>query len=65
MELLTAASEPIPGFSDVHAAELFGDRISGEYRWKTDSDLSSLAGQPVRMRFHLNDADIFAFQFAP
>ncbi len=65
VELLTAAGEPIAGFSGTHAGELFGDRISGEYRWKSDSDLSSLAWQLVRLRFHLKDADIFAFQFVP
>ena len=31
--------------------------------WKNGSDVSSLAGQPIRLRFRLKDADLFALQF--
>jgi hypothetical protein len=31
--------------------------------WRGGSDLSSLAGQPIRLRFWLKDADLFALQF--
>ena len=35
----------------------------GARAWKNGSDVSSLAGKPVRLRFRLKDADLFAFQF--
>jgi hypothetical protein len=31
--------------------------------WKNGSDVSSLAGNPIRLRFRLKDADLFALQF--
>jgi hypothetical protein len=33
--------------------------------WQGRSDLSALAGRPVRLRFVLKDADVFALRFAP
>ncbi len=32
--------------------------------WKGSSDLSKLAGKPVRLRFFLRNCDLYAFQFA-
>jgi len=31
--------------------------------WKTQSGLSPIVGQTVRVRFVLRDADLFSFQF--
>ena len=31
--------------------------------WMNGSDVSSLAGKPIRLRFRLKDADLFALQF--
>jgi hypothetical protein len=33
--------------------------------WKNGSDVSTLAGQPVRIRFVMKDADLYAFRFQP
>jgi len=32
--------------------------------WQTDADLSKIAGQPVRIRFALREADLFSLRFA-
>jgi len=32
--------------------------------WKHGSSVARLAGRPVRLRFRMKDADLFAFQFS-
>jgi hypothetical protein len=43
---------------------VFGDSLERQVTWKTGGDLGSLAGKPVRLRFVLRDADLYALQFA-
>ena len=31
--------------------------------WKSGSDLSSLSGKPIRLRFVMGDADLYSFRF--
>ena len=45
------------------SVELIGNEIDRTVNWKNGSDVGSLAGKPVRLRFVLQDADLFAFQF--
>lgn len=42
--------------------ELFGDELDAVVSWKSGSDISQLAGKPVRFHFALRDADVFALQ---
>ncbi|MBI1903275.1 MAG: hypothetical protein HYS13_19410, partial [Planctomycetia bacterium] len=53
----------LAGFSLSDCEELIGNEIERAVRWKAGSDVSSLAGKPVRLRFSLKDADVFSFQF--
>ena len=53
----------IKGFGIKDAEPIFGDTIEREVKWKGNPDLSKLAGRPVRIRFVLNEADIYSFQF--
>ena len=39
------------------------DSVSQVVTWKGNSDVSKLAGQVVRLRFEMQDAKLFAFQF--
>ncbi len=55
--------EPIAGFSLDDCVELLGDDIERVVRWSGGSDVSSLEGVPVRLRFVLRDADLYAFRF--
>jgi hypothetical protein len=64
VEIQDASGQPMDGFSLADCAELFGDSIARRVTWKNDADLSLLAGKPVRLRFDLKDADLYAFQFA-
>jgi len=42
---------------------LFGDELERIVEWKTGSNLSGFAGRPVRLRFVMKDADVFALSF--
>ncbi len=39
---------------------LFGDEMDALVKWQAGGDLTDLMGQPVRFRFVLRDADVFA-----
>ena len=65
VELQDEAGQPLPGFALDDAVPLFGDELDAMMTWKSSDDVSSLAGRPVRMRFVLKDADLFALRFAP
>ena len=56
---------PLGGFSLDDCIELLGDDLERTVRWSGGSDLSHLAGIPIRLRFVLRDADLYAFQFVP
>ena len=64
VELQDADGNPLEGFSQADADEVFGDQIEGVVTWNGNRDVSSLAGNPVRIRFVLKDADLYAFRFA-
>ena len=63
VELTDAAGKPLPGFSLADSDEHFGDSLDRTFTWREKSDTSSLAGKPVRLRFRLRDAEVYAFQF--
>jgi hypothetical protein len=63
VEVQTAAGEPIPGYTLKECKLIVGDSLERTVEWVTSSDLSALAGQAVRFRFVMSDADIFALQF--
>ena len=64
VELLDAETETaISGF-DKESSDPFGeDRIDHVMTWKGSSDVSSLQGKSIKLRFHLDKAKLFAFQF--
>ena len=63
VEIQDAQGHPQAGFTLNDCPEMFADEIEGVVRWENGSDVSSLAGKAVRLRFQLNDADIYAFKF--
>ena len=63
VEVLEASGEPIAGFSGDSAKVYRGfDKLRLEPIWKRDANLSSLRGKEVRLRFHLSNAKLYAFQ---
>ena len=63
VEIQDESGTPIPGFSLADSQGLVGDTIEQQVRWKNGSDVSSLAGKAVRLRFVMQEADLFAIQF--
>jgi len=54
---------PVKGFSLDDCVEVLGDDLERTVCWKGGSDVSRLAGRPVRLRFVMEDADLFALHF--
>ncbi len=63
VEIQDADHKPIPGFTLADSAEMIGNEIERAASWKGKQDVSSLAGRPVRLRFVLKDADLYAMRF--
>jgi hypothetical protein len=63
IEIQDATGKPIKGFALADCPEIFGDQIEQVVAFKTGSDVSRLAGRPIRLRFVLKDADLYSFQF--
>ena len=63
-ELQNAAGEPLQGFALADCKTLVGDSIEQQVRWENDRDLSATAGMPVRLRFVMQEADLFSLRFA-
>jgi len=65
IEIQDEYGKPLPGFSLDESPEIFGDAVERAVPWPEDRNLAALAGKPVRLRFVLKDADLFAFRFSP
>ena len=63
VELQDISGRPITGFSMDDCPDHFGDEIEGVVKWSSGVSLSTLAGSPVRLRFAVKDADLYAFKF--
>ncbi len=63
VEIQDADGTAVPGFTLADCPEMFADEIEGPVAWNASGDVSRLAGKPVRLRFALMDADLYAFKF--
>lgn len=63
VEIQNAAGSAVEGFALEDCEEIFGDEIEKVVKWEGGGDVSRLAGKPVRLRFALQDADLYAFRF--
>jgi hypothetical protein len=63
VELQDTHGTPVAGFALSDAQALRGDNLAAAITWTNSSDISQLAGQPVRVRFALQDALLFSFHF--
>jgi hypothetical protein len=63
VELQRSDGTPIPGFTRGDAVEQIGNEIDRVVTWQGGSDLSSLAGQPIRICFVMHDADLYSMLF--
>ena len=63
VEIQDAEGKALPGFALEDCDPIFGDTIARTVTWKTGSDVRSLEGRSIRLRFVLKDADVYSFQF--
>jgi hypothetical protein len=66
VEIRDAQGTPVPGYTLADSVPMVGDEIERGVTWKgKGSDVGPLAGKPVRLRFVLKDADLYALRFRP
>jgi hypothetical protein len=65
VEVQDKTGKPIPDFTLDDCREIIGDGIERTVAWKPGVDVSKLAGQPVRLRFVMKDADLYSIRFCP
>jgi hypothetical protein len=63
VEIRDATSQPIPGFTLADCPPFYSDQLEYVVAWKNGSDVSRLAGKPIRLRFAMKDADLYAIRF--
>ena len=63
VELQEVDGQPIPGFTLRESREIYGDSINEVVTWKGATNLQELAGRPLRIRFVMEDADIWSIRF--
>jgi hypothetical protein len=65
VEILDAAGEPIPGYTRADLkARLWGNQTEQRVEWKEPgANVRPLAGKPVRLKFSMREADLYAIQF--
>ncbi len=64
-ELQDANGKPLEGFAADDCDEIYGDSVDRPITWKGNGDVSKFADQPIRLRFGMRDADLYALQVAP
>jgi len=65
VEVLDETGQPIQPFTREAGKPLKLDSTRQMVEWQGGSDLSKLAGQPVRFRFHLRQGELYAFWVTP
>jgi hypothetical protein len=63
VEVQDAGGSAIAGFALENADPIWGDEIARVVSWKNNPDLGALAGKPVRLRFVMQDADLYSIRF--
>lgn len=64
VELQSPEGNAIEGFRMDECPLIYGDETAHEVSWEAGADVSRLSGKPVRMRFRLRDADLYALRFS-
>lgn len=63
VELLDGDGVVIPGYEAEACFEIIGNEVSRAVTWNESKDISALSGTPVRLRFIMKDAHLYALQF--
>jgi len=63
IEILDELRQPLAGFEGENFDDCTGDEIHHAATWRGSPDVSRLQGRPVRLKFTLQNAALYAFQF--
>lgn len=63
VEILDGEGKPLPGFTLADSVETIGNETERAVTWKAGNSVESLAGRPIRLRFVMRDADLYAMRF--
>ena len=63
VDILDERGKPISGYTLAEADEINGNYIRVLASWQGSSELGSLAGKPVKLRFVMRDMKLYSFQF--
>jgi hypothetical protein len=64
VEMLDVPGKPIPGYTLEDCDQIYTtNQMNRVVTWNGQSTLAELAGKPIRLRFVMRDADLYAFQF--
>ena len=63
VEIQDEAGKPIPGYTLDDCNLLLMNDVAHTVRWKGRSDVTPLAGKPVRLKIAMRSARLYAFQF--
>jgi hypothetical protein len=64
VEIRDTAGNPVSGYTLDDVEEIVGDSIEHRVEWKGGRDIGALAGKPIRLRFVMKDADLYAMKFS-
>ena len=63
VEIQDTKGQPIAGHTLEDCDTIKGDAIAGHVKWKDSANVEKLAGQSIRLRFVMNEADLYSLQF--
>ena len=63
VEIQDADGRPVPDYSLNDSQTLIGNEIERTVAWANGEDVSKLADKPIRLRFVMKDADLYALHF--
>ena len=64
-EVLDSDGNVIPTFSKENCIPVRADKTLTPLRWKGQADLGKLAGKIVKIRFHLENGQLYSFWVSP
>jgi len=64
VEALDDSGTPIPGYTLDESVPMNADRVDFAISWKERSGVGGLAKRPVKFRFHLTNARLYAWRVA-
>ena len=63
VEVQDPGGQLVEGFALADCEEVFGDEIERVVGWNGGANLGALAGQAIRLRFAMKDADLYSIKF--